>query len=57
MGAAQIDHAEVKDMGWNDHPNQIPTLVGGMENEELWTLLRRFNKVPPFFKLAVSILI
>ena len=47
-GAAQIDHGhtEVKDLGWNDHPSDVPApLVGGLPNEELWTLIRRFNKV------------
>lgn len=47
-GAAQIDHGhtEVKDLGWNDHPDDVPApLVGGLPNEELWTLIRRFNKV------------
>ncbi|EKD19807.1 uncharacterized protein L3040_001848 [Drepanopeziza brunnea f. sp. 'multigermtubi'] len=46
-GAAQMEHgyAEVKDLGWNDSPPDIPTpLVGGLPNEELWTLIRRFNK-------------
>ena len=48
-GVAQLAHndaAEVKDLGWNDHPDDVPSpLVGGMQNEELWTLIRRFNKV------------
>lgn len=47
-GAAQIPHgnAEVRDLGWNDHPTDVPMpLVGGLPNEELWTLVRRFNKV------------
>lgn len=57
MGAAQIDHPDVKDMGWNDHPDSIPTLVGGMQNEELWTLIRRFNKVNFFCQATISILI
>ncbi|PBP28867.1 hypothetical protein BUE80_DR000130 [Diplocarpon rosae] len=46
-GAAQIvlEHSEVTDLGWNDNPSDIPTpLVGGLPNEELWTLVRRFNK-------------
>ncbi|TGO80846.1 hypothetical protein BPOR_1631g00010 [Botrytis porri] len=46
-GAAQLDHGnvEVRDLGWNDHPDDVPTpLVGGLPNEELWTLVRRFNK-------------
>lgn len=46
-GVAQLAHnAEVKDLGWNEPPENIPApLVGGMDNEELWVLVRRFNKV------------
>jgi len=47
-GAAQLDHGqtEVRDLGWNDEPQDVPSpLVGGLSNEELWTLIRRFNKV------------
>ena len=46
-GAVQTNHeeGEVRDMGWNDHPADVPTpLVGGLPNEDLWTLVRRFNK-------------
>ncbi|KAJ6263075.1 hypothetical protein Dda_1634 [Drechslerella dactyloides] len=46
-GAAQIPHdeTEVKDLGWNDPTHAIPRpLVGGLTNDELWTLIRRFNK-------------
>ena len=46
-GAAQVDHGhtEVRDLGWSEHPSDVPTpLVGGLPNEELWTLIRRFNK-------------
>ncbi|KAL3428452.1 hypothetical protein PVAG01_01960 [Phlyctema vagabunda] len=45
-GAAQLDHGqtEVRDLGWNEKPEAIPPLVGGLPNEELWTLIRRFNK-------------
>ena len=46
-GAVQQNHAagEVRDMGWNDHPTNVPTpLVAKLPNEELWTLVRRFNK-------------
>ncbi|MCJ1312668.1 hypothetical protein MMC25_006344 [Agyrium rufum] len=46
-GAAQVDHfeTEVKDLGWNEHPKDVPTpLVGGLPNDELWLLVRRFNK-------------
>ncbi|KAI5456021.1 hypothetical protein BGZ63DRAFT_496930 [Mariannaea sp. PMI_226] len=46
-GAAQIDHGdiEVKNLGWNDRVNNVPVpLVGGLDNEALWTLIRRFDK-------------
>ncbi|KAI9654048.1 MAG: hypothetical protein M1831_005565 [Alyxoria varia] len=44
-GAAQEEHGdEVRNLGWNESQNHIPTLVGGIENEELWLLIRRFNK-------------
>lgn len=47
-GATQIDHDEpgVKDLGWTEPPENIPKpLVGGLPNEQLWLLVRRFNKV------------
>jgi hypothetical protein len=47
-GVAQLDHGqtEVRDLGWNEHPTDVPVpLVGGLSNEDLWTLIRRFNKV------------
>lgn len=47
-GAAQLGHddAEVRDLGWNEKPEDVTSpLVGGLPNEELWTLIRRFNKV------------
>lgn len=37
---------EIQDLGWNEKKEDIPApLVGGMDNEELWLLLRRFDKV------------
>jgi hypothetical protein len=47
-GAAQVDHGqtEVRDLGWNESPTEVPNpAVGGLPNEELWTLIRRFNNV------------
>ncbi|KAF2086697.1 hypothetical protein K490DRAFT_57606 [Saccharata proteae CBS 121410] len=46
-GVAQLEHAddEVVDLGWNEpKPLIAAPLVGGMDNEELWMLIRRFNK-------------
>lgn len=45
-GAAQDQHdKEVKNLGWNEPQDKIPApLVGGIGNEELWLLVRRFNK-------------
>lgn len=31
--------------GWQANAVGVDTLVGGIRNEELWTLIRRFNKV------------
>ena len=54
-GASQFEHdvtdskntdeLEVKNLGWNKEPGDIPApVVGGMRNEELFTLVRRFDK-------------
>ncbi len=44
-GAAQHNASEdVKDLGWDSDPKHVPTMVGGLPNEELWTLIRRFDK-------------
>jgi len=48
-GASQEIHnePEVKDLGWDEKPEHVPQpLVGGIPNEELWVLVRRFNHVP-----------
>jgi hypothetical protein len=46
-GAAQVKHdAEVVDLGWNESKEHVAApLVGGLSNEDLWLLVRRFNKV------------
>ena len=46
-GLAQESHNnEVKDLGWHESNAQIPSpLVGGLPNDDLWILIRRFNKV------------
>ena len=45
-GAAQVEHDnDVVDLGWDEDPENIASLVGGMSNEDIWLLVRRFNKV------------
>src|SRR3984957_9277346 len=46
-GAAQEagKEAYITDLGWQANVEGLATLVGGLPNEELWTLVRRFNKV------------
>jgi hypothetical protein len=45
-GAAQVQHEnEVVDLGWNEPKEHVAKpLVGGLGNEDLWLLVRRFNK-------------
>ena len=45
-GAAQLEHGdvEVKNLGWNEEPQTVPHLVGGLKNEDVWALIRRFDK-------------
>lgn len=46
-GAAQLagQTSDLSDLGWRSHPKDLGTLVGGLSNEQLWILIRRFNKV------------
>jgi hypothetical protein len=48
-GQAQQDHGEnVLDLGWNGRKEDVAApLVGGLDNDELWLLVRRFNRVRP----------
>lgn len=45
-GAAQQNDStgDLKNLGWFEDPTKLPPLVGRLPNEELWTLVRRFNK-------------
>lgn len=48
-GAAQMKMAvakdeDVRDLGWGQAPSPAP-LIGGLDNEHVWMLIRRFNKV------------
>ena len=44
---AKVDHDEdIVNLGWNEPEQHIQNpLVGRLDNEELWLLIRRFNKV------------
>jgi hypothetical protein len=57
-GVAQQDHEEeVVDLGWNEPASQIANpLIGGMKNEDLWLLVRRFNKVSGQFSTQAVML-
>ncbi|USP73747.1 hypothetical protein yc1106_01021 [Curvularia clavata] len=45
-GAAQVEHGEeVVDLGWNEPKEHVAKpLVGGLDNEDVWMLIRRFNR-------------
>ena len=45
-GAAQEAGKEdnITNLGWQANAVGVDQLVGGLRNEELWTLVRRFNK-------------
>jgi len=46
-GHAELDHGdvEVKNLGWNNPPSMVSQpMIGGLTNEELWILVRRFDK-------------
>jgi len=38
------DSRDVHDVGWNDKRNLEEPLIGGIDNEEFWMLVRRFNQ-------------
>lgn len=47
--AQEVHDDEVKDLGWHESADKIPDpLVGRLDNEELWVLMRRFDKVITF---------
>lgn len=44
--AEQYHEDDVLDLGWNAHSDKIPPhLVARLANDDLWALIRRFNKV------------
>lgn len=49
-GAAETEQQggwKVADLGWDKEPEEIPSLFSDYTNDELWTLIRRFNQVYP----------
>ncbi|KAI6294310.1 hypothetical protein MCOR33_008555 [Pyricularia grisea] len=52
-GAAQVGHnqEQLVDLGWQSDPKEIPdNLIAGIDNEDLWTFVRRFDKQVFFLK-------
>lgn len=49
LGAAQKAGKEDRttNLGWQANAVGVDTLVGGLPNDDLWTLVRRFNKASP----------
>jgi hypothetical protein len=37
--------ADITDVGWNNPADQAEPLIAGLSNEDLWMLIRRFDKV------------
>lgn len=56
LGAAQKAGKEdrITNLGWQANAVGVDTLVGGLPNEELWTLVRRFNKASWPSRLSTS---
>jgi Protein of unknown function (DUF3292) len=47
-GAAESEQQnglKATDLGWDKEPEEIPSLFSDYTNDELWTLIRRFNQV------------
>ncbi|KAI0363304.1 hypothetical protein BV20DRAFT_958556 [Pilatotrama ljubarskyi] len=62
---SQLDDPEVKDLGWRSRSPRVPSLIQGISNDDLFMLIRRFNKqvqhvraIPPpppgFLDLEIS---
>ena len=42
----RLKDPEVRDFGWNSEPKAVPSpLIYGIPNDDLYILIRRFNKV------------
>jgi hypothetical protein len=47
--------AGAADVGWTQEPHEFEEqIVGGIKNDDLWTLIRRFNKVTILFNQLVT---
>ncbi len=43
--ASQLEDPSVKDLGWRADTVRAPSLIKGMSNDDVFQLIRRFNKV------------
>lgn len=49
-GSAQVPHRQEVDLGWNiDHANIPNPMITGVDNEDVWILIRRFNNVSHYY--------
>ncbi len=46
---SELDDPEVKDLGWRQDSVRAPALIQGITNDDLFMIVRRFNKVRGFF--------
>lgn len=44
----------IVDLGWHENPENVEHLIDGISNEDVFTLVRRFNKVVWYLKDAPS---
>lgn len=42
--------AGTTNLGWQKNAKGVDQLVGGIDNDDLWTLIRRFNKVSQWLR-------
>ncbi|KAI0674025.1 hypothetical protein C8Q78DRAFT_968788 [Trametes maxima] len=41
---SELDDPEVKDLGWRRDSTHVPSLIKGISNDDLFMMIRRFNK-------------
>lgn len=50
-----LDDEATTDIGWQQQPHEFnEPIIGGIPNEDLWMLIRRFNKVGVILSVKVN---